>query len=125
MTNLKNLIDNYPNIEFIIFSTPVSHEHFDALLANNLYDDYEKWLRESVEVFGKINHFMYINELTKNTMTYFQDSNHAFNFTNKCLVDEINNLDSICPKVKMLIDKDNIENQLIALKKLNLKTKLN
>lgn len=118
---IKKLISSHPNIEFIIFTTPVSSQHFDTMISQNLYNEYEKWLKESVEVFGIINHFMYLNKMTKNAALYFQDSNHGYAETEECLTNELLQKDSKCPKTNMILTNKNIQEKLNLLKNLNLK----
>ena len=116
---LKKLVKDYPNIEFIVFTTPVNREHFESIQSLSKYNMYERWLRESVEVFDKVNHFMYKNELTNNAHLYFQDSNHAYNTTYDCLTNEILGKDSSCPKTNMILSLENIDEKLNLLKTLN------
>ncbi len=117
---ILNLITSHPDIEFIVFTTPVSSQHFNALLSQNLYQEYERWLKESVEVFGKIHHFMYKNDITKNANLYFQDSNHGYDTTYECLTNEMLQKDSECPKIDMILNAENIEEKLNLLQKSNL-----
>lgn len=118
--DILNLITSHPDIEFVVFTTPVSSQHFNALLSQNLYQEYERWIKESVEVFGTINHFMYKNGITNNAHLYFQDSNHGYDTTYECLTNEMLKKDSECPKINMILNKENVENKLTLLKKLNL-----
>jgi hypothetical protein len=117
---ISEFVEAYPDIEFIVFTTPVSSEHLDLLISKNLYKDYERWLKESVKVFGKINHFMYKNELTKSANIYFKDSNHAFNSTNECLTKEMLEQDSNCSKINMILTRENLDTKLSTLRELNL-----
>lgn len=116
---ISNLINSYPNIEFIVFTTPVSQQHFHTIIKQNLYTSYERWLRETTNIFGRVNHFMYKNELTNNAHLYFQDSNHAYNSTYDCLTNEILEKNFICPKTNIILTPDNLNKKLYLLKKLN------
>lgn len=116
---IQNLINSYPDIEFIVFTTPVSKVHFNTIQSSNLYTLYERWIEESVEVFTKVHHFMYLNELTSSPYLYFLDSNHGFNSTYDCLTLEILGKDSSCPKSNMTITKENVDDKLKALRILN------
>lgn len=116
---ILNLIASNPDIEFILFTTPLSSQHFETLLSQNLYPQYERWLQESVDIFGTINHFMYLSELTKNANLYFQDSNHGYDTTYECLTNEILKKESCCPKTNLVLTKENIKDKLILLQQLN------
>ncbi len=118
--DMLSLTTSHPNIEFIVFTTPVSSQHFNTLLSQNLYSTYERWIKDSVEVFGKINHFMYLSDLTRNANLYFQDSNHGYDTTEECITNEILKKESKCPKTNMLLTKQNIDEKLNLLIRLNL-----
>ncbi len=118
---IQALKTSYPDIEFIVFSTPVTAKHFEVIVDNDvLYKKYELWLRESVAVFGELNHFMYRSELSQKANIYFFDSNHGYDTTYECITDEILNKKSSCPQTKIVINKDNIDQMLQMIKKLNL-----
>ena len=116
---LQKLLDTHPNIEFFVYTTPVSVEHFELITQNGLYENYERWLQESVAVFGEVHHFMYIHEVAKNPEKYFQDSNHGYNFTYDCMINEMLQKNSECPKTELLLKAETITEQLKTLKKLN------
>ncbi|MDD3477093.1 MAG: hypothetical protein PHI38_09520 [Sulfurimonas sp.] len=116
---ISELIKSYPEIKFIFFTTPVSEEHFKVILSKDLYQDYERWLRESVQVASEINHFMYKSELAAKANIYFSDSNHAYPKTYKCLTNELFNKESDCPRTNIIINQTNLEEKLELLKSLN------
>lgn len=120
---ISNLIASYPNIKFIIFTTPVSSLHFKAIVSNNLYSCYERWLQENVAVFKELHHFMYQSKLTQNSYKYFQDSNHGYNSTYDCLTKEILNQNTSCPKSDIVLNEKNIISKLKQLKALNISIK--
>ena len=73
-----NIKQKYPDTELILFTTPVSKPFFKRFIidAGHL-KDYERWLREAVEVNGKIYHFMDLNSVTTN-LEYFFDAHHMY-----------------------------------------------
>ncbi|MEA2110935.1 MAG: hypothetical protein U9P71_02685 [Campylobacterota bacterium] len=116
---MNQMRDAYPEIEFVLFTTPVCTKHFKESMNQETYIKYERWLKETVNVFGKVHHFMYINALSDNARTYFQDSNHAFIETNECVSNQILQKPSQCPEVDMIITKENLEEKLQLLRTLN------
>jgi len=117
---MKSLVQSFPKIKFIVFTTPVSILQFKKLIEMNQYQNYERWLRESVDIFQKVHHFMYINPITQEENVYFQDSHHTYMATSKCLAQEILTQKSACPKVDMTLTKDKIYTQLRQLQEINL-----
>ncbi len=118
-TILLTIKQNYPDIEFIVFTSPVSEEHFKLLINSGQYKNYERWLKESTKVFDKIHHFMYVNNFTKSSKDYFLDSNHPLLNTSKCMSLQIQSLPSKCKTVDLILTKDNIKDKLQILKNKN------
>lgn len=116
---LSHLKTSFPKINFIVFTTPVSEQHFKTLISQDLYNDYERWLQESVDVFGQLHHFMFINVITQNAYLYFKDSNHCYTSTYECLGDEILGNPSKCPTIDMILTEENLYEKINLLKSLN------
>lgn len=74
---LKNLKTKNPNTHFTIITTPVSQQWFDAFVQPSHINDYKRWLKETVEVFGEVHHFMDMNSITKNINNFF-DAHHVY-----------------------------------------------
>lgn len=74
---LKELVENNPHTEFIVFTTPISTPLFEAMIESGQLDDYEKWLADVVDVFGGVYNFMYPNTITNNLSNYF-DGHHFY-----------------------------------------------
>ena len=83
---LLEIKQNYPQTQFIVFTTPVSKPHLDLLFEKGLADSYRQWLTDIVEVFGSVTHFMDENEITRNYMQHFADSHHLYLDTSALLV---------------------------------------
>jgi hypothetical protein len=47
------------------------------MVTEGRFDDYCRWLRELVAVFGGIHNFMYLNTVTKDLRNYY-DADHFF-----------------------------------------------
>lgn len=117
---ITELVASHKDINFIVFTTPVSKQHFETMISHNLYDEYERWLKESVDIFGVVHNFMYLNDLTKNANIYFMDSNHGYGETYECLANELLNKSSLCPRIEQTLDKTNLTEQLQTLREVNL-----
>lgn len=121
--NYKNIIfdlkKEYPNIEFIVYTTPVSLDHFKLLIQTNQYKNYERWIEESAEIFGTIHHFMYLNQYTNNSETYFLDSNHPREEITKCIAEQIQGIKSDCYKTDIILKKEKINLELHRLREIN------
>ncbi|MFT5661972.1 MAG: hypothetical protein ACI9TV_002620 [Sulfurimonas sp.] len=113
------LVSKYKNIKFIAYTTPVSEKHFKNIIHNDLYETYEKWLQDSVSVFGEVSHFMYVNEMATNAHLYFMDSHHGYAETYECITSDLLKRQSRCPKIMMLINKNNLDEKLTLLEDLN------
>lgn len=74
---LRELKENNPHTDFIIFTTPISTRLFDALIEEDRYYDYVQWLTDITDVFGSVYHFMYPNTVTNNIDNYF-DGHHFY-----------------------------------------------
>ncbi len=75
---MQDLKKSNPNTKFIVFTTPVSAHLFNLMLQEGHIKDYERWLRELVDVFGKVTNFMTINSVTKDYPHNYLDSNHFY-----------------------------------------------
>ncbi len=75
---LKEIKSNNPNTLFILFSPPYLDVKFKNDFASEEdFAEYERWLRECVEVFGDVYNFMYTNSITSNEENYY-DSQHFY-----------------------------------------------
>lgn len=121
--NYLNIISkikyNYNDKDFIIYTTPISSLLFNQLVKMGHYENYENWLRLLVSVYGKVYHFMYINNITNDYLNTFADSNHAYTKTNNLIVDTITN--QVKNDFGIILTKDNIEENLKLLRKINIK----
>ena len=72
---MKKVNDATKGRETIVFTTPVSAALFDRLLANDLLPAYERWLRELIDVYGGVWHFMDDNSVTRNR-SHYMDGHH-------------------------------------------------
>lgn len=66
-----------PHTKFVVFTTPESLPLMQLIEEENLMPYYERWLRDCVEVFGEVYHFMYPNSVTSNLANYY-DASHFY-----------------------------------------------
>lgn len=66
-----------PHTRFIVFTTPESLPLMQLIEKEGLTPYYERWLRDCVEVFGEVYHFMYPNSVTSNLDNYY-DASHFY-----------------------------------------------
>jgi len=85
----QSIKNKYHNKKFIIYTTPVSKPLFEEMIKMGHYNNYKDWLSILVEVFGEINHFMYINTVSIDYVNNFGDSNHAYPETNDIIAKTI------------------------------------
>lgn len=107
---LKELKQSNPDVNFIIFTTPVTSSLFNSLIESGRLSDYQRWLKDVVEVFGEVHHFMYVNSVTTNFSNYY-DGHHFYPHVGSLIAHRIvNNQDPNLPNdFGILITKDNID----------------
>ncbi len=74
---LENLKAQNPTSNFIILTTPVSKVWFDEFINPTHLNDYKRWLKDTVQVFKKVHHFMDVNSVTENLDNFF-DAHHVY-----------------------------------------------
>jgi hypothetical protein len=117
--NMYNIVNKHQTIDFLIYTTPVSEPLLKKLIEMHQYKNYENWLKSLVDIFGVIHHFMYSNVVTKEYLSYFADSNHAYTNTNHLLARQIMQNYDVQKGFGMILTKENIEEKLKELRKLN------
>lgn len=107
---LEDLKNSFPDVKFVVFTTPTTATLIDTIVQNNLYEKYEAWIKDIVSVFGEVNHFMFKNELLIQNK-YFMDSNHAYPVYYAKIAKVLNN-EQYNKKIVMKIDKKNLKEKL-------------
>ncbi len=87
---MAKIQDSLLEKEMIIFTTPISTELFKSLVATGLYDDYEVWLRDLVDVYGGVWNFMYPNSVTNDKYNYY-DGHHFYPEVGDLIADRLEN----------------------------------
>ncbi|MDR1617054.1 MAG: hypothetical protein LBR98_08600 [Syntrophomonadaceae bacterium] len=114
---LRQIKTHNPDSEFIIFTTPVEQSLFELMREEGLYPYYLRWLRDIVEVFGSVQHFMYLNSVTSEAGNFY-DASHIYPHVATVVIHKLINVEDpdVPEDFGMLINSDNIES---ALKKLS------
>mgnify|MGYP001407195944 CR=1 FL=1 len=115
---LKEIKRDNPNTKFIIFTSAITSDLLVSIIKNgNRMQEYERWLRELIEVFGEVHHFMTINSITKNLENY-PDDDHAYPHIVKFAANKIANIENsnIPEDFGVLVTKQNIDQHLKNLK---------
>lgn len=111
---LKELKKENSNTKFIIFTSAITSDLLVSILKNGKkVNEYERWLKETLEVFGEINHFMTINSITRNLNNY-PDADHAYPNIVSLIAKRISkkNGDDMPKDFGILLTKENIDNYL-------------
>ena len=115
---LKYLKEKYPDTKFVIFTTPITKELFSKILKNKkLYELYELWINQVVSVFGEINHFMFINDISIHSSKNFYDGHHMYPFVGDIIYQSL--IDGVDTNNMMKINNNNLDDMLEKLKKIN------
>ena len=115
---LAELKSEYPDAKFIVFTTPEPKTLLNYLMKNKkLYHRYEKWLKETVDVFGEIYHFDYFNEVTLNEEKYFLDTHHLTSDSSNYIIYKLENSDKALDDFGIILNKTNLSEFLKKTKK--------
>ncbi len=118
---LQSIRDDNPGAVIVSFTTPVIQQLLVEIVRHNLLDEYERWIREVVEVNGECYHFMFPNTLSRDELKYFNDPNHYYPFVADMMIDAMYNKKAegdtdIC----MRITRKNLEEKILLLRRLML-----
>jgi len=116
---LKEIKNDNPNTKFIIFTSAITADLLVSIVKNDEREgEYERWLKELVDIFGEVNHFMTVNSVTKNLQNY-PDDDHAYPNIVKLIANKLSNTQNseIPTDFGILLTKENIDSQVIDIKK--------
>ncbi|HJV34867.1 hypothetical protein [Geomonas sp.] len=111
---LESIKKDNPGTDFKVFTTPVSKPLFCAVVNEGRLPDYERWLRESVEVFGEVQHFEYLNSVTRNYQSYYMDGHHYYPEAGTLIAHKVMGVadQAIPADFGMLVTRANIDEKL-------------
>lgn len=86
---LLEIKENNPNTNFILFSPPYYYERIIRTFGNDIgLQIYKDWLSDCIDVFGSVENFLFINEITMNKENYY-DSHHFYPDVGTIIANEI------------------------------------
>lgn len=111
--------EKHPEAEKVVYTTPISSELFKSLASTGLYDDYETWLRDLVEVYGGVWNFMYPNTVTNDITNYF-DGHHFYPEVGDLIAERVEQgEDAAVPEdFGTYVTSENIDAHLVEVQKL-------
>ncbi len=108
--------DRHPDVDTIVYTTPISMALFQTLVEEGQLDDYEQWLHDVVNVFGGVYNFMYPNEITNDLTNYF-DGHHFYPEVGDKIAERINEGPNAQSSFGIYITKENIDSHLAEIHK--------
>ena len=114
LERLKEII-TYLDIEPLFYITPVTKMYLIKMLEIGAYPAYEKFIRDSVNIFGSIWNFMYVNSVTASDK-YFYDSSHTNSKGGRFIAQRISNGSDYPSDFGILVTKENLEGHIQFLR---------
>ena len=119
ITTMQEIKKSNPNTKISIYTSPIHANLLLSLLKNNpkRVADFQRWLRELVEVFGEVHHFMDINSVTTKLKNY-PDAEHFYENVGKFIANKIanKNTEEIPSDFGTILNATNIDSYLISFK---------
>jgi hypothetical protein len=116
---LSALKSNNPNINIIIFTTPISADLLVSIIKNgNRLKEYRDWLNNLITIFGSIYHFMDINSITTNLENY-ADPEHYYPYIGTLIANKISGFynSKIPDDFGLVLNKGNLDEYLNKFEK--------
>ncbi|HIC43929.1 MAG TPA: hypothetical protein EYO73_06460 [Sulfurimonas sp.] len=112
---LQKIKDANPNTKIIVYTSPVHANFLLAMLkaGDSRVDDYDRWLRELISVYGEVWHFMTINSVTTKLKNY-PDAEHFYENVGKFVANKITHkhLEGTPEDFGVLLNKENIDDYI-------------
>lgn len=105
---LALLKEAWPEVKFVVFTTPPTVELQALLVKEGLLDDYARWLRMLVRTFGRIHDFTGVNDFTSDPANY-RDAHH---FTPAAGQRILADLAGGQPRIARVVTDTNLEDHL-------------
>jgi hypothetical protein len=116
---LETIRDKNPKSKIVVYTVPVIDPYYVMMVRYNHIPEYERWIREIVDVYGECYNFYFPSWLTREYMKYFHDPNHFYPFVADMLVDAMyNGKDSEASGICIRITKDNIDQKLALIRQM-------
>lgn len=116
---LKQVKEENPKTKIIVLTPPVTADLLASIMKNsNRINEFERWLKEVIEVFGEVHHFMSINTITTNLQNYFDDD-HYYPYIGTLLANKLSGKENedIPNDFGIVLNKSNIDKYMGIFKK--------
>lgn len=117
-TYKQELIDfkkNNPNTKFYVFTTPLTAPRLKSIMSNQKnIEFYKRWLEETIDVFGEIDNFMTLNNVTKNYTKTYTGVSHFYPFVGTHIVNKVfgyDDNDAFYDDFGVKLTKDNFDEE--------------
>ncbi|MCX2717679.1 hypothetical protein OQH61_08020 [Helicobacter sp. MIT 21-1697] len=118
LRNILNTIKAHnPNAQFVIYTSPIPVIQLAAEINfAKRWEEYKKWLRIHIEIFGGLYQFMGFNEITENFKEHYFDSSHFYPYVGTLITQTLTNEEFQPIKdFGIYLDSSNIENYIAKL----------
>ena len=111
---LESIKKHNPSSKITVFTTPVSQPLYCSMITEGRLNDYKRWLRDLVDVFGEIHHFECLNTVTRDYRRYYIDGHHFYPETGTLIAHRLTGVDdpAIPADFDMVLTRSNIEEKL-------------
>jgi len=116
---LRELKENNPGSKFIVFTSPVTKRYICTMVKEHRLPEYERWLKEIVDIYGEVWHFQYVHSISLNQESAFSDAHHSFPWVGELIAHKITGTPDPCLPADfgMLLNRSNIEEKLAYLRR--------
>jgi hypothetical protein len=116
MTDIR---DTNKGARILVYTTPVSEPYFCVMVKEGRLPEYERWLRDLVDVFGQVWHFEYAHSIARNYDATFCDAHHFYPWVGTLLAHRVSgDADRRIPAdFGMLLNAANVDQRLAALRR--------
>ena len=115
-SNIKSLTQLTPSTELTVFISPIGTPLLQLFTEiPDMMANYEKFLRETVDVFGGVWNFMYVNSVTQNHI-YWREPSHHLSIIDKWMTARIIGTDGCPDDFGIYITRENIDDHINAIK---------
>ena len=103
----------------MVYTTPVSEPYFCAMVKENRLPEYERWLRDLVDVYGQVWHFEYLHSVARDYGNTFCDAHHFYPWVGALMAHKVTGEPDprIPPDFGVLLDRSNIEQRLADIRR--------
>jgi hypothetical protein len=108
---LRQIKYDNPNSKFIVFTSPVTADLLISIIkTGKRINEYERWLRLLIDVFGEVHHYMTINSITTNLENY-PDDDHYYPHIAKLLANKLSGTDhkNVPKDFGIILNQSNID----------------